>query len=365
MAEIPLFVPVFTEEMKEAAINALENEFFVMGESVRLFEEEFAGYCGTKHAVAVSSGTAALRLSLLAFGVKPGDMVVTTSNSFVATANSIVHAGGKPVFTDIEASTGNMNPDKMDFAGSSSKDMKGIMPVHLYGNPARLEEIKDVAGKGWNGFVLEDACQAHGAEYKSRKVGSIGDAGCFSFYSAKNMTVGGDGGMVVTNSEEVAERVAMLRDCGRKSKYEHTMVGYTNRLNTINAAIGRVQLKCLDGWNGKRRQLARIYRSMLPGDILLSDTKGSVPVYHLFVIRSKQRDALQKHLDDNGIGTGIHYPLPVHLQPVYMEMFGFRGGEFPVAERFANEALSLPMYPGLEKDKVKFVCEKVLEFCDG
>jgi len=365
MAEIPLFVPVFTEEMKEAAVNALENEFFVMGESVHLFEEEFARYCGTKHAVAVSSGTAALRLSLLAFGVKPGDRVMTTSNSFVATANSIVHAGGKPVFTDIEASTGNMNPDKMDFAGSSSKDMKGIMPVHLYGNPARLEEIKDVAGKGWGGFVLEDACQAHGAEYKSRKVGSIGDAGCFSFYSAKNMTVGGDGGMVVTNNKDIAERVAILRDCGRKSKYEHTMIGYTNRLNTINAAIGRVQLKCLDEWNGKRRKLAGIYRKTLPDDMLLSDTKDSIPVYHLFVIRSKQRDALRKHLDDNGIGTGIHYPLPVHLQPVYMKMFGFKGGEFPVAERFANEALSLPMYPGLEEDKVKFVCEKVLEFCDG
>jgi perosamine synthetase len=351
---IPLFTPELTEEMKEAATHALQNEFYVMGESVKKFEEEFASFCGTKHAIAVSSGTAALRLSLLALGVKPGDTVSTTPNSFVATANSIFHIGAKPFFTDIEKNTGNIDPDLVKINGC-----KGIIPVHLYGNPARLGEIMDVVGEG---FVLEDACQAHGALYNDRHVGSIGDAGCFSFYSAKNMTVCGDGGMVVTNNSEIAEKVATLRDCGRKSKYEHTMIGYTNRLNTINAAIGRVQLRHLDEWNEKRRGVAKIYRNALPEAMLLQETKDSVPVYHLFVIKSEKRDALQDHLKQNEIGTGIHYPLPIHLQPVYKELFGFKGQEFPIAEEFAKHVLSIPIFPGLEKDKAKFICEKIMEF---
>ncbi|RLI98056.1 MAG: hypothetical protein DRO99_01715 [Candidatus Aenigmatarchaeota archaeon] len=354
---IPLFIPEFTDEMKNAAVDALQNEFFVMGESVHKCEEEFARFCGTKRAVAVSSGTAALRLSLIAMGVKRGDSVVTTANSFVATSNSIVHAGGKPVFTDIEQSTGNMDPSKASMGGS-----KGIIPVHLYGNPAKLDEIRDLAGER---FVLEDACQAHGAEYKGRRVGSIGDAGCFSFYSAKNMTVGGDGGMVVTNNDELADKVAMIRDCGRKTKYEHTMIGYTNRLNTVNAAIGRVQLRMLEGWNEKRREIARIYRDNLPGDILLEETPESKPVYHLFVIRTRDRDKLQEFLKVRDIGTGIHYPIPIHMQPIYREMFGYRGGEFPVSEQFSGEVLSLPMFPGLDKDKAKYVAGAVTEFFEG
>jgi len=354
---IPLFMPEFTQEMRDAAVHALQNEFYVMGESVHRFEEDFAKYCGTRHAVSVSSGTAALKIALIAMGLKAGERVVTTPNSFIATSNSVIHAGGKPVFADIEANTGSIDPSLINMKGA-----RGVIPVHIYGSPAKLDEIKEAAG---GGFILEDACQAHGAEYKGRKVGSIGDAGCFSFYSAKNMTVCGDGGMIITNNEGIAAKAAMLRDCGRKSKYEHPMIGFTERLNTVNAAIGRVQLTMLDGWNEKRRGIAGMYRSMLPANMLLSEGKDALPVYHLFVVKSGQRDALQEFLKSGGITTGIHYPIPIHMQPSYMERFGYGGGEFPVAERFAREVLSLPIYPGLKKDDVRLVCEKVNEFGQG
>lgn len=351
--KIPLSKPVFTDEMKCAAVDALQNEFFVLGESVHKFEEEFAKYIGTKYAVSTNSGSSALSLSLIALGIKNRDRVLTTPMSFVATANSILHAGGVPCFSDIEMDSGNIDAGNINVP----KDAKGIMPVHLYGNPCDIEKIMELKERGL--AVIEDACQAHGAEYKGKKAGSFGDVGCFSFYSTKNMTVCGDGGMVATGDEEIAEKLKRLRDCGRISKYEHTMIGYTARLNTVNAAIGRVQLRHLDEWNNKRRSIAEVYRKNLPKELLLKENGKSV--YHIFAIRSKNRDAILGHLDKNGIGTGVHYPIPIHLQPIYRQMFGYKEGAYPRAEEFAKEILSLPMFPGMARDDAKFVCEKIQE----
>ncbi|MDI6655383.1 MAG: DegT/DnrJ/EryC1/StrS family aminotransferase [Candidatus Hydrothermarchaeota archaeon] len=352
---IPLVKQNFTKEMKEAAIYALENERFVLGESVFKFEEKFARYCSTKHALAVSSGTAALHLSLIAFELKKNEKVVTTPMSFTATANAVVHAGGVPVFADIEEDTGNIDAGKIITNG-----VRGIMPVHLYGQPCEMEEIIELKEKGV--FIVEDACQAHGAEYKGKKVGSIGHAGCFSFYPSKNMTVGGDGGMVTTDDEKIAEEIRKLRDCGRKGKYEHDSIGFTYRLNTVNAAIGLVQLKYLDAWNEKRRKIAKLYRKLLPEEILLSEKKHVKHVYHVFVVKVKEREKLIEHLKSNGIEIGIHYPIPIHLQPIYRQLFGYKEGSFPIAEKFSKEVLSLPIYPQLSADEVKFVCEKIEEF---
>lgn len=352
--EIPLSKPVYTKEMEDAAITSLQNEFFVLGESVYKFEEEFAKYIGTKNAVAVNSGTSALSLSLIALGIQKRDQVCTTPMSFVATANAILHCNALPIFSDIESDSGNINPVLIKVRPES---IKGIIPVHLYGNICKMEKLIELKEKGL--LVIEDACQAHGAEYKGKKAGSIGDIGCFSFYSTKNMTVGGDGGIVTTNNEEVANKIRILRDCGRISKYEHSMIGYTARLNTINAAIGRVQLKHLDEWNKKRRYAARIYRKNLPEEVLLRENGNSV--YHLFAIRSKRRDDIIQHLKENGIGTGVHYPIPIHLQPIYKELFGYKEGDYPIAEQFSKEIVSLPMFPEITKNQVEFVSEKVLE----
>jgi perosamine synthetase len=354
MKKIPLSKPVFSGEMKEAAVNALENEFFVMGESVYKFEEEFARYVGTEYAVSVSSGTFALASSLISLGVDQGFKVLTTPMSFIATANSVIHAGGIPVFSDIENDTGNIDPTLIK---NNIKDIKGIIPVHLYGNPCDMDKIMEF--KEEELFVIEDACQAHGAVYKGIKVGGIGDVGCFSFYSVKNMTVGGDGGIVTTNNEEIAEEVRILRDCGRISKYEHCMIGYTARLNTVNAAIGRVQLRYLDEWNEKRRYVARIYRENLPEEVLLSENGNSV--YHIFAMRSKRRDEIIQHLKEYSIETGVHYPIPIHLQPIYKKLFGYKEGDYPISEQFSREVVSLPIFSEITEDEVKFVCEKVWE----
>lgn len=352
--KIPVAKPPITNKMIEAAIHALQNEFFVMGESVYKFEAEFARYIGTKYAVSVNSGTFALASSLIASGIEKGDKILTTPMSFIATANSVIHAGGIPVFSDIENDTGNIDPNRIK---KNSKDIKGIIPVHLYGNPCDMNKIIEFEEEGL--FVIEDACQAHGAIYKGKKVGGSGDVGCFSFYSIKNMTVGGDGGMVTTNNEEIAEKIRILRDCGRISKYEHSMIGYTARLNTVNAAIGRVQLRYLDEWNEKRRRAAKTYKDNLPKEVLLRENGNSV--YHIFAIRSNKRDEIIRHLNENGIATGIHYPIPIHLQPIYKKLFGYKEGYYPISERFSMEVVSLPMFPEITKDEVKFVCEKVGE----
>jgi perosamine synthetase len=361
---IPLTAPIFDEEMKNAAIYALQNDRFVMGESVQKFEEEFARFCGARFGVATSSGTSALALCLIALDIKGGE-VLTSPASFVASANAILHAGGTPKFADISMLTYTVDPEGLRAAVKKQRT-KALLPVHLYGHPASMDEIHDVASE--NGIALvEDACQAHGAVYNGMKVGAIGDVGCFSFYPSKNMTVGGDGGMVVTNDESIAEVVGSLRDSGRAkgSKYRHVKIGFTARMNSVQAAIGRVQLERLDDWNNRRRTIASQY------DKLLSEAKvilpprehgETKPVYHMYVIRSSRRDDLKKWLEAKGIECGIHYPAPIHLQPIYCEMFGYKGGEYPNAESLSKEALSIPMFPGLTEEQVEFVANSIREF---
>jgi perosamine synthetase len=361
--KIPLAKPVFDEEMRNAALDALQNERFVMGESVFKFEEEFARYCGVKYAVSTSSGTSALHLSLIALGIKGGEEVITTSYSFVATANVALHVGAVPVFADIDAKTYNIDP-KLAKEKLTSKT-RAIIPVHLFGYPADMRSILDFF-RDRGCAVVEDACQAHGAEYYGRKVGTLGDIGCFSFYPSKNMTVCGDGGMVVTNDEDVARKVAKLRDCGRASHYEHDMIGFTARLDTVKAAIGRVQLRRLDEWNERRRAIAELYGRLLSDldEVVLPPDGGCgiVPVYHLYVIRTSFRDKLKVWLEQNEVQCGVHYPIPIHLQPIYQRLFGYKEGDFPKSELLCKTALSLPMFPELGKEHVEYICEKIHEF---
>jgi perosamine synthetase len=363
---IPLAKPVFDEEMKRAAVDALENERFVGGESVHKFEEEFAKYCGTDYAISTSSGTHALQFALMAIGVRSGDEALTTPLSFIATANAVLHAGGTPRFADIDDKTFTIAPLLM--AREIGPKTKAVIPVHIYGYPADMDPILDIA-HNHNLKVIEDACQAHGATYKGKKAGSLGDVGCFSFYPSNNMTVCGDGGMAVTNDEKVAKIIVKLRDCGRISQYEYDVVGYTARLNTVSAAIGRVQLRRLDKWNERRSQHAELY------DRLLSDVKGlklppgegpdAKPAYHLYVIRVKRRDTLKAWLDQNGVQCDVHYQLPIHLQPIYRGVYGYARGNYPVSELTCMEVLSLPMYPGLTESDILFVSERIHEHVKG
>jgi len=360
---IPLAKPVFTKEMEKAAIDALWNEFYVSGESVHKFEEEFAKYCGVEYAVSTNSGTDAMQIALLALGVSNGKKAITSPASFIASANAILHAGGDPVFADIDMETYTIAPEKVKRA--VGKEVKAIVPVHIYGYPADMDPIEKIASRH-ELYVVEDACQAHGSLYKGRKVGSLGDVACFSFYPSKNMTVGGDGGMIVTNNKKVATDAAKLRDCGRQSKYIHDVIGYTARLNTVNAAIGRIQLRYLDEWNEKRRRTAEAY------DHLLSDLEelilppkggnGTRPSCHAYVIRTNCRDALADWLSSKGVHCGINYPLPIHLQPIYRKMFGYRKGMFPLSEKLCDTCLSIPMYAELSREEVNFISEMIHEF---
>ena len=356
--------PVLDGDMLEAALHALQSEKFVMGESVHKFEEEFAKYCGARYAVSTGSGTAALQIALQSLGITHTDSVLTTPFSFIATSNAIIHAGATPQFSDADPADFNLSADGAR-RGMTEKT-KAIIPVHLYGRPCRMDEFQALAQERGVKLV-EDACQAHGAEYMGKRIGSFGDAACFSFYPSKNMTVGGDGGMITTNDEQVAEAARCLTDCGRdgKSKYAMSRIGYTSRLNSANAAIGRVQLQRLDGWNLARRRIAVLYRRELEDvrniELPIEDGPESRSVYHLFVIRSPLRDHIKDILASKGIETGVHYPIPIHLQAPYRRAYGYREGDFPTSELLAREVLSLPFHANLKEEEVKLVCEQVRE----
>ena len=347
---IPFFVPEFTKDMENAAINALRNEKFVMGESVAKFEEEFARYIGTKYAISVNSGNSALQLSLLSLNIAEESKVITSTNSFIASANCILMTGSKPILCDINYDDGNMD------IKSTNEKPDAIIPVHIYGNPCDLESIKNVS-ETYKVPIIEDACQAHGAVYEQKKVGSLGDVGCFSFYPTKNMTVCGDGGMVTTNNEEIKNEIESLRDNGRKTRTEHDKLGFTMRLNTVSAAIGRIQLQTLENKNKRRREIASLYKKFLNEDCMLSENPKGVSVYHQIVLKHKKRDEIFSHLSKNNIGTAIHYPIPIHMQPLYKNL----GYNLPISEKFSNEVLSLPSYPGLEDDSIKVICKKINE----
>ena len=345
---IPFFVPEFTKEMENAAIDALRNEKFVMGESVTKFEEEFARYIGTKYAISVNSGNAALQLSLISLGINEKSKVITSTNSFIASANCILMTGAKPVLCDI-----NYNDGNIDIKTTNEKS-EAIIPVHIYGNPCDLDSIKEVS-ETHKAPIIEDACQAHGAIFDHKKVGSIGDVGCFSFYPTKNMTVGGDGGIVTTNNEEIKKKIDSLRDNGRTTRTEYDKLGFTMRLNTVSAAIGRIQLRTLDEKNKRRRELASLYKKFLGEGCMLNENPKGTSVYHQIIIKHKRRDEIFSHLLKNNIGAAIHYPIPIHKQSLYENL----GCSLPISEKFSNEVLSLPSFPQLKDDDVKIICEKI------
>ena len=346
--KIPFFVQEFTNEMEEAAIDALRNESFVNGESVSKFEEEFARYIGTKYAVSVNSGNSALQLSLMALDISNNSKVATPTNSFIASANCIRMTNARPILTDIDVRDGGID------IGSITEKVDAVIPVHIYGNPCDFDSVKSFAEEQ-KIPIIEDACQAHGAIYKNKKVGSLSDVGCFSFYPTKNMTVGGDGGMSTTNNEEVADKIRSIRDNGRKTKNEFDKLGFTMRLNTINAAIGIIQLKHLDEKNSRRREIVSIYKENLIEDCILPENKDGKSVYHQIVIRHKNRDKIRKELTNNDIGSAIYYEKPIHMQPFYLE-YDYK---LPNSEKFAKEVLSLPSYPSLTNDQLLKICECV------
>ena len=346
--KIPFFVQEFTDEMEEAAIHALRNESFVGGESVSKFEEEFAKYTGTKYAASVSSGNGALQISLMALGIGESHQVITPTNSFIASANCIRMTNAKPILTDIDTNDGGID------LSNCKNNVNAIIPVHIYGNPCNFDSVKSFAEEQ-KIPIIEDACQAHGAEYKGKKVGSLGDVGCFSFYPTKNMTVGGDGGMTTTDNEEIVLKIKSIRDNGRKTKNEFDKLGFTMRLNTVNAAIGRVQLQHLDEKTVRRREIVSIYRKNLAQDCILPENKDGKSVYHQIVVKHEKRDEIRKELADNEIGSAIYYETPIHKQPIY-ELYKF---ELPNSEKFSKLILSLPSYPQLTNDQALEICEHV------
>jgi dTDP-4-amino-4,6-dideoxygalactose transaminase len=342
-------------EIDGAIARVLESCQFVLGPEIAAFENEFAAYCATTDCIAVNSGTSALHLALLAAGVGPGDEVITVPFTFVASVATILYTGAKPVLVDIEPRTFNMNPAAIQAA--ISPRTKAIMPVHLYGHPADMDFIMDVARK-LGLIVIEDAAQAHGARYKGRPVGSIGDIACFSFYPAKNLGAYGEGGAVTTSNPAYAEKIRSLRDWGQDRKYHHVLHGYNYRLEAIQGAILRVKLRHLETWTEARRRIVEKYGDLLAdADVVLPvEMEWARHVYHLFTVRSKNRDATQAALLNQGIQTGVHYATPVHLQPAYQDL-GYGLGSLPESEKAAKEVLSLPMYPELTDAQLETVAE--------
>jgi dTDP-4-amino-4,6-dideoxygalactose transaminase len=358
---------------------AMENAAFIGGPQVSGFESEFAAFCDSKHCAGVNSGTDAIRFALMAAGVRPGDEVVTVSHTFIATTEAISQVGAKPVFVDIDPKTYNMDPNKLeDFVkkrnkGSSARNrepgtrnqgrLRAVLPVHIYGQPADMDALLEISRKN-DLVVIEDACQAHGALYRGRKAGSMGVAGCFSFYPGKNLGAYGEGGAVVTENEDMADKIRMIRDHGQAKKYYHDMEGYNGRLDAIQAGVLRIKLRRLAGWNEARRRNAALYDELLskiPGVTVPFQADFATSVYHLYVILVDDRDELQKYLGEKGIGTGLHYPVPLHLQKAYAGQ-GYKRGDFPVTESVASRLLSLPMFPELKKEQIEYVTDCIRQF---
>lgn len=345
------------DEVNGAIQHVLDTCQFTLGSEVAAFEQEFAAYCNGQYGIGVNTGTSALHMALLAAGIGSGDEVITVPFTFVATVASIYYTGAKAVFVDIDPKTFTMDVNAIE--GAITERTKAIMPVHLYGQPADMDPILEIA-KRHNLIVIEDAAQAHGAEYKGQRVGSIGDMGCFSFYPGKNLGAYGEGGMVVTNNSEYTRTIRMLRDWGAEKKYHHVLKGYNFRLEGIQGAVLRVKLKYLEKWTEARRTAAASYNE------LLADTGIPIPtamsyarhVYHVYAIRTQNRSHWQDALNAKGIQTGIHYPIPVHLLPAYSDL-GYSEGDFPNSESAANEVLSLPMFPELTRAQCEEVCEAI------
>lgn len=350
----------FRPAMDKALSRILDHGRFTLGPEVKAFEEAFATYCGVEHCVAVSSGTAALMLALKASGIGPGDEVITVSHTFFATAEAISHVGATPVFVDIDPSTYTMSPKAAEEA--ITPKTKALLVVHLYGQTAEMDSLAALAEV--NGLTLiEDACQAHGASYRGMRAGSLGSVACFSFYPSKNLGAAGEGGCAVTRDEGIAEALCRLRDHGQKEKHLHGEIGYNFRMSSFQGAVLGLKLPHLDMWNKARRASAARY------DVLLSDLplilpktrEGGEHVYHLYVVCTEERDTLSKALQDAGVATGLHYPVPIHLQSAYAHL-GYNRGSLPVTEIVSSQCLSLPMYPELTETQQLFVAEQIRNF---
>lgn len=344
------------EELDAAALRVLSSGRYVQGPEVAAFEEEFARYCETPHAVAVNSGTSALHLALLAAGVGPGDEVITVPLTFIATVSAIHYAGARPVFVDVDPATCTLAVGQVEAA--VTERTRAVVPVHLYGQPADMDPLLALARR-YSLTVIEDACQAHGALYKGRRVGGIGHLGCFSFYPTKNLGACGEGGAVLTRDPDLAAKLRQLRDWGQREKYQHLSKGFNYRMSELQAAGLRVKLRRLDSWNEDRRRSAGLYRRLLgnqSGASLFEAMSYAHPVYHIFALRTSFREEVRQSLMEGGVETGVHYPVPVHLTPAFAEL-GHSAGSFPISERIAEEELSLPMYPELREDEVRLVAD--------
>jgi dTDP-4-amino-4,6-dideoxygalactose transaminase len=346
-------------ELAAAAERVLREAEFILGREVECFEQEFARYCGCEYGIGVDSGTSALELALRAYGVGAGDEVIAPANTFIATVLAISCAGATPVLVDTDPATHTLDVGLLEEAITNRT--KAVIPVHLYGQPADMDAILEIAHRR-RLVVIEDACQAHGARYKGRPAGSLGHAAAFSFYPSKNLGACGDGGMVVTNDSDATRALRMLRNYGQTKKYHHVMRGYNRRLDNLQAALLRIKLKYLDSWNDARRHRADGYGRLL-NDVVCTPlpARDSEPVWHLYVIQVSDRDGLQAYLDERGISTGIHYPIPIHLQPAYSDL-GYHRGDFPITERAADTILSLPMYAELPPTAMEHVASAVRAF---
>ncbi len=368
------------EEIKEELWKEWEKIFdsmhLMLGPNMKAFEREFAEYSGAKHGVGVDSGTAALFLALKSMGIGKEHAVIAPSFTFFATIEAIIQTGAYPIMIDIDENDFNISVEKIeDYIENqthkdgeilkdkkSGKEIKAIIPVHLYGTPAEMDKILDIA-KRYNLMILEDCAQAHGAEFDNKKVGSIGDAAAFSFYFSKNLSALGEGGIILTNNEEIAKKASMLRVHGQPDKYTHEFIGYNSRLDEIQAAVLRLKLKKLNKWNQKRIELAKYYNEQLKGLPVKTPNFFShkKSVFHLYVIRAEKRDELKEFLSSRGIGVGIHYPVPSHLQPA-LKYLNYKEGSLPTTEKIAKEILTLPMHPHLKKDDIDYIADSIREF---
>jgi perosamine synthetase len=367
---IPLSKVYVDQEIKDRVWEVIDSGQYILGSQSKGFEKEFTQFTGTKHAVLTSSGTSAIFLCLKALGVGPGDGILVPSLTAFPTVEPVFHVGACPIFVDVDE-TFTMDPKHIEEILKKSnprpeiKKIKGMIPVHLYGHPADMDAILDLA-KRYGLFVLEDCCQAHGARYKGKRVGSMGVAGCFSFYPSKNLTVYGDGGIFVTSEDQIAMQGRMLRDHGRKEKYEHELVGYNLRFNEIQAAVGRLQLERLEKFNESRRQIARWYEERLQGLPVITPKPRdwADSVFHLYVIQTEKREELATFLKERGIQTGIHYPIPNHRQPAVEKALGPQP-KLKRTDEVVDKILSLPIYPELGIEKVDFVCATIRDFFKG
>lgn len=349
------------QEINKGIEKIVNQSNFILGKEVDCFEKDFAAYCDSKFCTGVASGTEAIHLALKALGIGKGDEVITVANTFIATVLAISYVGANPVLVDVDPKTYNINLDQIE--SKITERTKAIMPVHLYGRSISMTKLMNIAEKH-NLHVIEDACQAHGALWNGKKVGSFGIIGCFSFYPGKNLGAYGDGGSIVTSNQELYEKLKMMRNYGSPKKYHHEFIGYNSRLDTIQAAVLSVKLRYLDEWNKRRFNNAKLYNKKLNGigDLVLPDTgDAGSHVFHLYVIRTKKRDDLLRYLNENGIQCGIHYPIPIYSLKAYSSL-GLKKEEFPITEQFSKEILSLPMFPELTEEQIDRVVEFIKKF---